>query len=41
MLFIDRRERKNEATDYIVEKRIDKEQKEYTSWLEKVADFLK
>ena len=27
--------------DYIVEKRIDKEQKEYTSWLEKVADFLK
>ncbi len=27
--------------DYIVETRIDKEQKEYTSWLEKVADFLK
>jgi len=27
--------------DYIVEKRIDKEQQEYTNWLDKVANFLK
>ena len=30
-----------ELADYIIEKRIDKEQREYTSWLQKVADFLK
>ena len=30
-----------QLADYIVEKRIDKEQREYTSWLEKVADFVK